>query len=217
MLPYQAGLWLKSCLGRCILCRLQPIQVGYLCYDCDNDIDWLPDVFEVATRTATLSIQAASSYNTVMAQAIFAYKEDDKPSALPFLVHALSKLADSLELPEDTLIVPVPTTQGRLIARGFYPVGVLVRYLSALMGFEVYDGVVRCGEQLKQRSLNRADRLTNLTDVFEVIVPPTSRTLLLFDDVSTTGATFVSLADCLWDYDSDLQIAAVCLAHGRDL
>lgn len=215
MLPYRTGLWLKSSANRCVLCRMRPIEVGYLCQDCDQDLMWLPPAFELSCGAKSLTVQPASTYHTVMAQAILSFKEQEQLTTLPFLVHALAKLGERLDLPAKTLIVPMPTTQKRLVQRGFYPVGILARYLSALTGYACYQGVVRFGEQVQQRKLDRSERLHNLLHAFSVVKPPTSRSLLLFDDVATTGATLTSLADCLWAYDPNLHLTAVCLAHGH--
>lgn len=91
----------------------------------------------------------------------------------------------------------------------------LADYLSALTGFGIYRGVCRPFERQRQRGLDRQARLNNLSGVFAVERLPSSRTLLLFDDVATTGATLLELADTLWQTDKTLTITAVCVAHGK--
>lgn len=215
MPPYGAGLYLTRLLGRCTLCRLRPIENGYLCHSC-HEATFLahePVVFEVGANE--LWLQSAGYYVGVMRQAISRFKDDERLETLPVLVQALRCLGEYTEdLPADTLILPVPTTKGRLAKRGFYPVGILARHLSVLTGFGIYTGVVRPSEGLHQRGLDRYERLQNLQGAFLVDELPSSRHILIFDDVVTTGATLCEIAECLWQTDPDLQILAVCLAHG---
>lgn len=217
MLPYRAGLWFYSLFGNCVLCRTNSIAFGYLCKSCDSHMVWLPTPFVVPISSAdVLSVQASGYYEGAMKRAIVAFKDNENLQTLPLLVHALAKLADNLaNLPNDTVIVPVPTTQGRLTERGFYPVLVLARYLSALTGFAIYQGVVRPHETRHQRGLDRAERLNNLQGAFVLEYLPPSQNLLLFDDVATTGATLVEITKALRQACPQAQISAVCLAHGN--
>lgn len=215
MLPYYLGLKLTQYLNVCVLCRLNAIDEGYLCDNCHQDIAWLPQAFVVdCANQHTLAVQPATFYTGAMKSSISAFKDKEYLPSVAFLVHALYQLAQSLELPDDTVIVPVPTTKGRLGERGFYPVGMLASYLSAMTDFQVYTGITRPSESVHQRGLDRQQRLNNLQDVFVVEELPPSSSLLLIDDVTTTGATMVAMADTLWAVDDSFTIHAVCLAHG---
>lgn len=210
MLPYQAGVFLASKLGVCVLCRSAPIEIGLLCYGCDEDIVWLPPAFEVADK---LMVQSATFYQGAMAGAIGAFKDHERLDALLFLIHGIAKLAEVVaEL--DAVILPVPTTHNRLKERGFYPVGILAKYLSEMSGLPLYQGVTRSKEGTRQRYLGKEDRLGNLVGAFVLDYPPPSDMVILFDDVSTTGATFAEVAGVLWRDDPNLMIYGLCLAHG---
>lgn len=217
--PFMPALKLGSMRGVCMACGLQPIAEAYLCADCHHDTHWLPKPFTVALDSddRQLSVQAASHYEGVMKYAIRSFKDKESLMSLPYLLHALYVLARVMIgcLPRDTLVLATPTTDKRLSARGFDPMAMLVCHLSQLTGFGIYQGVVRTGEQLKQRRLNRQERLENLHQAFEVLDLPTVRHVVLFDDVATTGATFKALADTLCKADKALQISAYCLAHGK--
>lgn len=210
MLPYQAGVILAERLGVCVLCRSAPIEMGLLCQGCDDDMVWLPPAFEV---TDELMVQSATFYDGAMAGAIGAFKDHERLDALPLLVHAIAKLAE-LVTELDAVILPIPTTHNRLIERGFYPVGILAQYLSQMSGLPLYQGVTRPKEGEHQRYLDKENRLNNLMGAFVLEYPPPSDTVILFDDVSTTGATFAEVAGVLWADDPTLTICGLCLAHG---
>ncbi|MDO4251582.1 MAG: hypothetical protein Q4C68_08750 [Moraxella sp.] len=212
-LPYHTGVLLAQTLGVCTLCRRQPTAWGLLCEACDNDIVWLPPCFNIVDDPA-IHVQMASFYEGALAAAIGAFKDRQRLDALPFLVHCLSKLAQYLIDIEEAVILPIPTTNLRLLDRGFYPVGVLAAYLSAMTDFDIYDGVVRLTDGVRQRGLDRQQRLSNLSGVFELDFLPEAETVIIFDDVSTTGATFLEVTKLLLRHNSRLNIHAVCLAHG---
>ncbi|WP_417466333.1 ComF family protein, partial [Kordiimonas sp.] len=75
-----------------------------------------------------------------------------------------------------------------------------------------------------QQGLSRAERLSNLDNAFALIEKTPTKRLLLFDDVSTTGAslqalarTFIPPAEVKPVTDSShnsYQISAYVLAHG---
>lgn len=214
MLPYGLGLRLKFLLGRCALCRFEPISEGFLCQACDADVAHL-SAHTIACGDRTLVVQSAGFYSGALANAIGAYKDRGDLTALPILAHAVFRLAQALDMSPDTVLLPMPTTADRLIARGFYPVGVLARYMAIFADAPLYDGVRRIGEQSKQRLLNRAERLANVNaDVFCIDEPPRTRSFVLFDDVATTGATLGALAQRLWRAYPGARVQAACLAHG---
>ncbi len=181
---------------------------------------WLPPFFvinvSVKDSIKQLRVQPATYYMPPMNYAITGFKDREDVFGLPYLIHGLSHLSEYLQdLPDDTVILPVPTTNRRLVDRGFSPVHILVQYLSALTGFALYDGVVRVVDGINQRKLDRQARMQNVKSVFKLSYPTQASHIVLFDDVSTTGSTLASMAECIWQQDEDKQIFAVCLAHGH--
>lgn len=220
MLPYQLGLSLVSHQGICQACHINPSDEVFLCADCQSDMVWLPPSFavnvSVGDNIKQLHIQAATHYMPPMNHAIAGFKDREDVFGLPYLIHGLAHLSDYLQaLPDDAVILPVPTTNRRLVDRGFSPVHLLARYLSAMTGFVLYEGVARLVDGINQRKLDRQARMQNVKGAFGVNNQTQASHIVLFDDVSTTGSTFASIAECLWYNDSTKQISAVCLAHGK--
>ena len=199
---------------------------GLLCASCHSSLTWLPKSFEVdITAGMTLTIQAATYYDYPMRQAIKAFKHHEDMTKLPLLLHAIRQLPRPHGCHHDnSVIVAMPTTDERLIKRGFDPVSILAAYLSKHWDIPLWQGIRRVDDTVSQQGLSRAERLTNLDNAFALIQPPPVRRLLLFDDVATTGASLQALARTLSIYpmqspnaNNKYYLCAYALAHGSQL
>lgn len=237
--PYQSGMWLAEYLNRrcqlCGVCRSEPlsqcanaqrthflakiesrINQGLLCSSCHHDIHWQPPPFQVDIAAGTaLSIQAATDYDYPIRQAIRAFKHHEDMTQLPLLVHIIRQLPKPQGCHHDnSVLVPMPTTNSRLIKRGFDPVTILSVYLSKHWQIPLWHGVERIDNTVSQQGLSRAERLTNLQGAFKMTQLPPVKHLLLFDDVATTGASLQALARALLLHNTpNTQCAAYALAH----
>ena len=197
---------------------------GLLCSDCHNSIAWLPKLFEVDIAASTiLSIQAATYYDYPVRQAIRAFKHHEDMTKLPLLLHVLRQLPRPHGCHRDnSVIIAMPTTNQRLIKRGFEPVSILAAQLSKHWQIPLWQGVERIDNTVSQQGLTRAERLSNLDNAFALIEKPPVKRLILFDDVTTTGASLQALGRALIIEPISLVIpnshqyylSAYALAHG---
>ena len=200
---------------------------GLLCSDCHNSIIWLPIPFEVDIAAGTgLSIQAATYYDYPIRQAIRSFKHHEDMTKLPLLVHVLRQLPRPHGCHQDnSVIVAMPTTEQRLVKRGFDPVSILAAQLSKHWHIPLWQGVERIDDTISQQGLTRVERLGNLDNAFALIETPPVKRLLLFDDVATTGASLQALGRTLYGQSFSLvginsqsstsyQLSAYALAHG---
>jgi ComF family protein len=97
---------------------------------------------------------------------------------------------------ESFLILPIPLSERRRKERGHNQVERIASHVARLMSGKVAlrtDILFRTRDTAKQTSLNRRDRLRNLSGAFEVRVPiEPNRTYIVLDDVTTTGATLAA-------------------------
>ncbi|AAZ18103.1 possible competence protein F [Psychrobacter arcticus 273-4] len=196
---------------------------GLLCTSCHSSISWLPTPFQVdIAADTTLPIQAATYYDYPMRQAIRAFKHHEDMTKLPLLLHALRQLPRPHGCHQDnSVIVAMPTTDERLIKRGFDPVSILAAHLSKHWDIPLWQGIKRIDNTLSQQGLTRAERLSNLNNAFILIEPSPVKRLILFDDVATTGASLQALARTLSIYpatthnaNNKCHLYAYVLAHG---
>lgn len=215
MLPFWAGLKFLQALDVCQACHLNPIDTVFLCQDCQDNMVWLPKAFELQVDSHTVTVQSATYYSLPMSHAITDFKDTEDMTCLPLLLHGLYRLSGYLtDLPAGSVILPVPTPTSRLVERGFSPVFMLARYLSAMCEFDIYTGVSRPYGSTHQRGLDKLARLNNIKNAFVMEYPPPSDSVVIFDDVATTGATVSEVAKTLLEHSDHYNIHAVCLAHG---
>lgn len=96
------------------------------------------------------------------------------------------------------LLVPVPTATSRLRARGYDHTKLLAREIARLTGLH-YQGLVGRLGQSRQVGARREDRLKQLDSAFYVKRPEliNGESIILIDDVVTTGGTLESIAKAL--------------------
>jgi ComF family protein len=107
----------------------------------------------------------------------------------------LKKPASTTGLAENILLIPVPASKKRIRARGFDQCRRLAQAIVKINPDirAAFDALQKTKPTPEQKGQNRADRLVNLRDSFEVTSESAhmiqGRHILLIDDVLTTGAT----------------------------
>ena len=98
------------------------------------------------------------------------------------------------------LIVPVPLSNGRLRERGYNQVTYLARPFALGLGFEYQaKALTRTRDTASQVGLNRPERRINVSGAFEANSSYVlGKSILVMDDVATTGATLESCSQALF-------------------
>jgi len=93
-------------------------------------------------------------------------------------------------------VIPVPTTLWHRLDRGYSPVDCLAGPLARRLDRKYLShALFRCGRPLRQSALDEQERRENVRNTFGIRRPAAfrGRTVLLVDDILTTGAT---LSEC---------------------
>lgn len=92
-------------------------------------------------------------------------------------------------------VIPAPLHAQRLAARGYNQATLLAQHFCDATSLPLQtDWVDRVEETRPQVGLNRAQRRVNVADAFRATPAVRAQTLLIIDDVFTTGATMMACA-----------------------
>ena len=120
-----------------------------------------------------------------------------------------------ISLPRDGLLIPIPLHKSREAARGFNQSFLIARSLGEKFGVKTPKDILQKIKSTKpQMELTREERLKNAIGTFAVSDRKTvaNRTIILLDDVKTTGATLEEAAHTL-KASGAKKIWAITIAH----
>jgi len=188
----------------CDSCReqLKLIQPP-ICAGCGGGIDGVLELCvkcmreELRPWSKALSLFELSGYGQELVQG---FKYNNRPELARALGGMISELFDA-ELDRAGWLVPVPLHWSRYCSRGYNQSRLICRIIAEQTGITMKDLLVRRRRTKQQAKLSREQRKLNLTNAFLVKrgVNCKNRTILLFDDVITTGATLTAAANVLLD------------------
>jgi competence protein ComFC len=182
----------------------------YVCESCLQKVKFAKPICPVCTRASIdgmIHIKCQRPQNLDGLVSFWAYDGVIRKAILglkyKFALEITKELADlSIEklkkseilTSKKLILVPIPLHWHRENWRGFNQVEEIGKLISRKMGWDFMpDLLVRKTATVPQAELKREQRLTNVRDVFalnfDYKIPDIKYTILLFDDVWTTGTT----------------------------
>lgn len=143
---------------------------------------------------------ALMSYSDVAARSITRIKYTGAREYLDYYgKKAVQYCGDRIRNMRVDAIVPIPVHKSRLKIRGYNQALVLAEIMGREMGIPVLPDVLsRRKKTAASKELNAAERLKNLTSAFFAgNIPEDMRSVLIVDDIFTTGATLEAASRCL--------------------
>lgn len=191
----------------CAACGV-PCEDG-LCDGCRAELEPAP------RRTlGEIALVSAGEYRAPLDRALWRFKYEARPDLAPALADLVLGPLSSFELGPRTCFVPVPLHARRLAERGYDQACLLARELARKTRASWSPRALRRTLLTDQQArLGRDDREANVRGAFTVplIHRVRGRSIVLVDDVVTTGATARACIAALCR--ANAQIAAVaCVA-----
>jgi predicted amidophosphoribosyltransferase len=115
-----------------------------------------------------------------------------------------------------TLVTSIPPSRTRLSERGYDHVAEVCQVACKKTGMKYYPLLTRLRETSRQTTLGRADRLVNVRDAFGVAhrrPNPATTTIIVIDDVCTTGSTLSEASRALQDLGYTVHAVALVRAQ----
>lgn len=147
---------------------------------------------------------AAFRYGFPVDKLVQALKYQHRLAVAEFLATAMLREAR----PAGDLLVPLPLSRPRLRARGFNQAVEIARLLARTLGLPLQlDGCARCRDTVPQATLPWKERRKNVRHAFECQVDFNGKSVIVVDDVMTTGATVDEFARTLKNHGA-LRVTA---------
>lgn len=201
--------------SRCKLCT-GPAS-GFLCQECLHDLPRIEHPCPVCalplsgpTMACGDCLVSAKPYECTVCPLLYAHPTDHligqfkahQPQIVgallsPLLLPHLNNVY--LEQAWPSALVPVPLHWRRRVMRGFNQAHSLAEQLSQQTGIPCVPQVHRRQAGTSQKQLNRKRRLRNLRETFACPRAIEGEHIAVVDDVITTCATGISMAQCLLD------------------
>ena len=141
-----------------------------------------------------------------------AYKFGKNLALAGFFANVVSKIIEDDPILKNAVIVPVPPRPGKIKSQGWDQVEYLVKRLEKNSSNRVK--ITRClkrGESKVQKQLDRSGRIENLKGRI-LLNGPVPQTVLIIDDVTTTGSTMEVCSAALKDGGAQ-NVYGLCLFY----
>lgn len=154
-------------------------------------------------------------YRGAFRSLILSFKFERQLCLRSFFSEALLELMCGM--PQCDVIVPTPSSAGRLRNRGYNQTCILARSVGQLSGIAVDDScLLRTRDTLPQARLGRSEREISPRDSFTANGRAAGKRVLLIDDVLTTGATARCASQALYEAGAAEVYLAVLARAVRD-
>ena len=195
---------------RCAFCSGQTID-GKTCAFCKS------------SHSLDQLINATDYEQSAIKNAIHAYKYEFtyqlQYDLAPILNHAFEKYLKGKLSPHETLLIPIPLHWSRRNWRGYNQSELLAQYICHIHNFALKTNILKRRFQWRHQAEmdDRTQRINNSRDTFYIKTGQGAllkdKTVILVDDVATTGSTLDEASRLLKKYGVKKVIALV-LARG---
>ena len=116
------------------------------------------------------------------------------------------------------IILPVPVHRSKLRKRGYNQAELLADVVGRRLDIPVDNGhLLRVSDTTPQKELSPLERANNIKQALEVrALPAEWKTVLLIDDIYTTGATVQACTEALQEAGVEqVYVGMICIGEGR--
>ncbi len=144
--------------------------------------------------------KAPFAYDGLIKKAIYSYKYYNKPYYYKLFGNLLLTFMIKEGYTNFDCIVPVPLHSSKMRKRGYNQSELIARHISKHLSIPYADALKRIKKTLKQSEQNKSQRKKNLKNAFAIKKPAAeiiNSSVLLVDDIYTTGSTVDECAKVL--------------------
>lgn len=177
----------------CYSCSVYIPEGEILCEICLSHVYPVAPVYK-KVRSYKVGVYAFAKYHGPLRRMILS-KKYGKRTVFYGLADLMCKQTVFQHIEAD-LLVPVPLHWTRYLHRGFNQSEIIAERLAHFWGARLFTKVKRLKKTRFQSSLSKEDRIKNVRSVFSVTDKQSlkDKRVVIVDDLYTTGATVISLA-----------------------
>jgi ComF family protein len=174
----------------CVGCR----RVGrWICDQCWPKVSWLPPGSSLPVPAGIHAVVAVAEFDGVAREAVHALKFGER-HAIASMMGRL--MAEATRAHAIDLIAPVPLHPSRRRERGYDQAAMLAQHMARTLGAPCRPGLLRRARKTRQQTtLDGIHRQENVRGAFVPGEELHGETVVLVDDVLTTGATMSAAAE----------------------
>lgn len=197
---------------KCIYCT--KIFDTYLCKNCFKKIKFRK---QIPIKDLFLDrLYILCEYDEVISKLLQEFKYNYIIDIKDIIEDIINK--SDLKLNINGELVPIPLHKKRMIERGFNQSEIIADLLNKKLSFPVDNSILKRVKNIKKQSLlNRKKRLQNVKNAF-ILNKRThkiAKSIILVDDVYTTGATMQECAKLLKEQGNVEYVYGIVLARGK--
>lgn len=220
---HEAGLGQAYMSTLCAVCATIHKDVRRRCQRCK--VAFLGDITPQAescaccelSMTALCDLAVALDYMAPTDSLVWRFKSQLQLRLAPYLAQLMVAAiqAESWSLPASTWVVAIPSSRQAVIRRGFNPAAELARYVASMLGLVWKPAALSLNQPagaLAQKQRSQDQRWSYAQQAFRWCAHSTPTTVLVVDDVVTTGSTMHGAAVCAQSQGVQ-QVYGVALAR----
>lgn len=174
---------------KCLVCG-DYVEKFNICNECSEKIKLCRDVISIKKNNNEVICYSVSYYSNIMAKLILRLKYKSDFSCADVIVSFMVKVIQENNIKFDSVTF-IPMTQKALRKRGYNQSRILAKMISDKFDVELIDCLKKVKETKDQIGLDGNSRWENLFSSFKIknFNKVSNKTILIIDDVVTTGAT----------------------------
>lgn len=196
----------------CYWCKSEKITKFYLCENCLSKLDYVDNKFEIDGYQT----HAIYFYNKFIANMVSNYKFNRNTSLFRVfgsMVENYIEESNRIFLDYDYLL-PVPSSKKTLNNRGFDHIKLISNYFIKKYNMNYLNSFEKMKDTKSQHTLNLEDRMYNLNGAFYCKKNLEKKSVLIFDDIITSGNTVREIIKELKKNEvGDIKILCLTSSH----
>lgn len=195
--------------NRCGFCGDNIPFDEYFCSHCGEKLSRAPEKQSVLYADGFYAVTAYDSYSRPIIKSM---KNDNNGYALSAISYFMSKMLKEIDILNGIdIITYIPMSGKDLNRRGYNQTKLIAKELTGITGVKSVSLLKKVKETKEQKTLSASDRRKNLKNAFKFSFKEdiNGKTVLVIDDVCTTGSTLSEAARILKKAGAEKVIAAV--------